>query len=500
MDKRYIDRFEHFYSDRASLVWHMDSLVYCFKRQKEELLGIPRFLDRLLDYTISCCIIDLYRFDFSLDEYIDNLLKRKCEEFVVGELTQDDLEFGDKIDTLFKYLGEVKSCAYGIIDDEFGFPYTDRLSAEEQVEFENTFWKKATPKFKKAHKAYRDLLAIMDDRVYKIRKSLVKDKVPISLPHTPESAMLPEEKAFYHQAKAIWDKEEYIDIEENVNYLWVYVRELLAKRQSMTFESLKGILMRLCERYYTEETFFISCGPYIEDLALEHGDVKCYLDWSEMQRVYGHCSLKSESRVGVAMRENIPLHPIDVIMATGGYYSKFIRDNYALYKFCLYQKFSEYDNAMGWFNLLKKLPEAENINAVQCYLGLPGVVNESNVYNLFDASAEPVCKTIVSVCQDAEKLAIEMKSNGESLEIERHERIFEYLKGNLPQLKMFLEARPLFANGEIIPIYIPYRDIAICRAGVELECDATEIQRRNIRFVNIESEPNQIVEEIKSYL
>lgn len=340
----------------------------------------------------------------------------------------------------------------------------------------------------------------MDDRVYKIRKSLVKDKVPISLPHTPESAMLPEEKAFYHQAKAIWDKEEYIDIEENVNYLWVYVQELLAKRQSATFEFLKGILMRLCERYYTEETFFISCGPYIEDLALERGDVKCYLDWSEMQRVYGHCSLESESRVGVAMRENIPLHPMDIIMATGGYYSKFIRDNYALYKFCLYQKFSEYDNAKGWYNLLKKLPKAEHINAVQCYLGLPGVVCESKVYNLFDASAEPVCKTIVSVCQDAEKMAIEMKSNGDSWEIERHERLFEYLKGYLPQLKMFLEARPLFANGEVIPIYIPYRDIAICRVGVESKCDAAEIQRRNIRFVNIDSEPNQIVEEIKSLL
>ena len=97
-------------------------------------------------------------------------------------------------------------------------------------------------------------------------------------------------------------------------------------------------------------------------------------------------------------------------------------------------------------------------------------------------------------------MAIEMKSNGDSWEIERHERIFEYLKGYLPQLKMFLEARPLFANGEVIPIYIPYRDIAICRAGVESKCDAAEIQRRNIRFVNIDSEPNQVVEEIKSLL
>ena len=499
MDKRYINRFESFYSSRASLVWYMGSLAYCFEKKKE-LLSVPGNLWSVISFRISECIIDLCRFDLTMEERIDYMERNfNDDQKVVDDLVQNDSELKIKTDALYEYLRNVRGFTYEIIDLH-GIPYTDRLSAEEQVEFENTFWKKATPKFKKAHKAYRDLLAIMDDRVYKIRKGLVKDKVPISLPHTPESAMLPEEKAFYHQAKAIWDKEEYIDIEENVNYLWVYVQELLAKRQSVTFESLKGILMRLCERYYTEETFFISCGPYIEDLALERGDVKCYLDWSEMQRVYGHCSLESESRVGVAMRENIPLHPMDIIMATGGYYSKFIRDNYALYKFCLYQKFSEYDNAKGWFNLLKKLPKAEHTNAVQCYLGLPGVVCESEVYNLFDASAEPVCKTIVSVCQDAEKMAVEMKSNGGSWEIERHERIFEYLKGNLPQLKMFLEARPLFANGEVIPIYIPYRDIAICRAGVESKCDAAEIQRRNIRFVNIDSEPNQIVEEIKSLL
>lgn len=169
---------------------------------------------------------------------------------VVDDLVQNDPELKVKTDALYEYLRNVRGFTYEIIDLH-GIPYTDRLSAEEQVEFENTFWKKAAPKFKKAHEAYRDLLAIMDDRVYKIRKSLVKDKVPISLPHTPESAMLPEEKAFYHQAKAIWDKEEYIDIEENVNYLWVYVQELFAKRQSATFESLKGSLMRLCERYYT---------------------------------------------------------------------------------------------------------------------------------------------------------------------------------------------------------------------------------------------------------
>lgn len=499
MDKRYIRLFENFYSDRASLVWYIGSLAYSF-RVKRDMIAIPEKLWSICDYGISNCIIDLYRFNLSMNERIDKLehdlyWSSLHNRNIADTLLQDNPEFKAKVNALYECLGNVSGLTSGFTDVD-DIPYTDRLSLEEQVEFENAFWKKATPKFKKAYKAYQDFLSMIDDKVLKIRSSLVKNKVPISLPHTPENAMLPDEKAFYHQAKAIWNKEEYIDIEENVNYLWVYVQEILADRNRDSFASLKGKLMRLCERYYTEETFFISCSSYIEDLALERGDVKSYLDWSEMQRVYGHCSLLSRERVGIALHQNLPLHPIDIIMATGGYYSKYIRDNYALYKVCLYHSFKVDE----WPNLLKKLPNEENSYAVQLYLGLPNVVCLSKVFYQFDASAEVICKAMAYVCQAAEKTAIEMKTKGVSGEIEYHERLFAYLKGYLPQLKMFLEARPLFANGEIVPIYIPYRDIAICKEEVRSKCDETEVQRRNIRFVNIDCEPVRIVEEIKSFL
>ena len=503
MDKRYIKRFEDFYSDRASLEWYIGSLAYCF-RTKREMIHIPQKLWSIETYGIPNCVIDLYRFDLSMEEHIDKLERDFVysalqEENVAKALVKNDLELKNKVDALCTYLGNVSELASGFVDvDEI--PYTERLSSEEQIKFENDFWKKATPKFKKAHKAYRDFLSLIDDKILKIRSSLVKNKVPISLPHTPESAMLPEEKEFYHQAKAIWDKEDYIDIEENVNYLWVYVQEILADRNRDSFASIKGKLMRLCERYYTEETFFISCSSYIEDLALERGDVKCYLDWSEMQRVYGHCSLLSGERVGVALHQNLPLHPMDIIMATGGYYSKFIRDNYALYKVCLYQKFADYDKSKGWLNLFKQLPKADAKYAVQHYLGLPNVVCLSKELYQFDVSSESVCKTMVRVCQEAEKTAVEMKNQGLSDEIEYHERLFAYLKGKFPQLKMFLEARPLFANGGIVPVYIPYRDVAICSSEVQLKCDEAEIQRRNIRFVDVDSDSEKIVEEIKSFL
>ena len=498
MDKRYIRLFENFYSDRASLVWEFGNLENHFE-MKAQIPSIYQDVWHVIDYRVSECVIDICRFDESKKERIDHLEHESLYGWeYASSLVLDDSEFEDKIKNFYSNLGCIIGVIHGL-ECAAGSSYTEISSIEMRTEFENVFWKKASPKFKKAQKLFRELLSLMDDKISKIRSSFVKNKVPISLPHTPEHAMLPEEKAFYHQAKAVWDKEDYIDIEGNVNYLWVYVQELLANRNSASTESLIEKFMNLCERYYTETTFFISCNSYIEDLALERGDVKRYLDWSEMQRIYGQCTLSSHERVGIALHENIPLHPIDLIMATGGYYSKFIRDNYALYKVCLYQAFYRYDKKHGWFNLLQKLPKAEYSYAVQLYRGLP-VVCESDVFTDFNASSELVTDTLTQVCKEAEKTAIEMKLSGRSRLIEYHQRLFEYLKGYLPQLSMFLEARPLFANGEIIPIYISYRDIAICKADVESKCDCAEVQRRKIRFVNIDLEPNAIVKEIKKLI
>lgn len=136
------------------------------------MLSVPENLWSAILYQISDCVIDLYQFDLAMEERINNMERYFNDgRDVVNDLVQNDSELKVKTDALYEYLWNVRGFTYEIIDLH-GIPYTDRLSAEEQVEFENTFWKKATPKFKKAHKAYRDLLAIMDDRVYKIRKSL----------------------------------------------------------------------------------------------------------------------------------------------------------------------------------------------------------------------------------------------------------------------------------------------------------------------------------------
>ena len=57
---------------------------------------------------------------------------------VVDDLVQNDPELKVKTDALYEYLRNVRGFTYEIIDLH-GIPYTDRLSTEEQVEFENTF-------------------------------------------------------------------------------------------------------------------------------------------------------------------------------------------------------------------------------------------------------------------------------------------------------------------------------------------------------------------------
>ncbi|MBO5629597.1 MAG: hypothetical protein J5965_11045, partial [Aeriscardovia sp.] len=138
MDKRYINRFGDFYRHRASLVWCMGSLAYCFEKKKE-LLSVPENLWSAILYQISDCVIDLYQFDLAMEERINNMERYFNDgRDVVNELVQNDSELKVKTDALYEYLWNVRGFTYEIIDLH-GIPYTDRLSAEEQVEFENTF-------------------------------------------------------------------------------------------------------------------------------------------------------------------------------------------------------------------------------------------------------------------------------------------------------------------------------------------------------------------------
>ena len=116
MDKRYINRFESFYSSRASLVWYMGSLAYCFEKKKE-LLSVPRNLWSVISFRISDCIIDLCRFDLTMEERIDYMERNFNDgQKVVDELVQNDSELKVKTDALYEYLRNVRGFTYEIID------------------------------------------------------------------------------------------------------------------------------------------------------------------------------------------------------------------------------------------------------------------------------------------------------------------------------------------------------------------------------------------------
>jgi hypothetical protein len=119
----------------------MGSLAYCFEKKKE-LLSVPGNLWSVISFRISDCVIDLCRFDLTKEERIDYMERNFNDgQKVVDDLVQNDSELKVKTDALYEYLRNVRGFTYEIIDLH-GIPYTDRLSAEEQVEFEKLFGKR----------------------------------------------------------------------------------------------------------------------------------------------------------------------------------------------------------------------------------------------------------------------------------------------------------------------------------------------------------------------
>lgn len=489
MNKETLQLFSDYYSCQSSAIWQFEKIEFFFECKNEDFLLYSE-LKLLMEGYVSEWYISFKMFEKTLVKEIEEKKRSRIGENAYPGLVR-----------AFLFLLEKDEEAKKIADQLFS-----NCEAIAKVRHEtadsNSFFSKAYPKFKKLKKSFKDFQKLLEERVQQIRDNLVKGNVPISLPHTSIDEMSPKELEFYKRAKVAWDKNTFIDIEDNENYVWVYIRELLYDKRKYKTDDLLHKIVSLSEWYYDNYTINHSFKEYGADLVLENGDAKRYYDWTEFQRNYGHSTYLSECRVGVAIQEDFNIHPLDIIMATGGYYSKFIRDNYALYKVCLYKAFDNYAEQNGtWQKILSKwIINPEDKHFVQLYRGLSGVVCETENYPIKNASSTTTDSIVTQICQEAERNAIQIKNSGKAREFEFHENLHAYLTKQFLQLEMFLEARPTFSNGQILPIYIPYRDIVICTSEMFNQCDKKEIARRNIQFIDVRGDIDSIKESLQKSL
>lgn len=415
---------------------------------------------------------------------------------------EKDIFANEKIRLICNVIGNLRYERFHLdIEDEYEveIPYTQ----EELEKQSKEFWNYLDQNFDSVKGAFYELQEYLDKINEVLKDSLVKKLAPISLPHTSLKDMSKKEAAFYKLAESYWSQNKFIDLEGNSNYAWNYIHNLLKKRLSQPFEETQNKLVMLAEQYCHDEVLSSSCEGFANDLALEFGFDDLFYDRSEIQKIFGSSYTVSYERLNVACLKGKKVHPSDLICYSGSYlgsnYSKLAKTNYALFKNCLYEEFENYEYAHG---LWTKMISEWNGSPYECghylYPGSKHLILHKQLYK--DFRSEMLDKIVGKLYKNAEKRAIDILKNGNDDEYVWLEKLFNDIHQQFPQLQIFLESRPTFSNGKILPIYFPYKNVVLCSEDIKNACDGVAVEKRGIKFVDIGLDLNKIVDELQHVL
>ena len=158
--------------------------------------------------------------------------------------------------------------------------------------------------------------------------------------------------SFYKAVESHLNKGNYIDIDGNISYVFVFIYELLSRWNEDGFDHLSEFLIYLSEIYKHEEKLSNYCLHWAFDCLLGLEKYEEYLDKTEPKKVVGTRTHSSNLRLNIQKKLGDTANPIDVLLMFGGRKTQFITDNQALYRDCIIDTFSAYTQEnMEWFAL-----------------------------------------------------------------------------------------------------------------------------------------------------
>ncbi len=285
-----------------------------------------------------------------------------------------------------------------------------------------------------------------------------------------EDDMSKEQKAFYSIVERSLRKGEFLDVEGNISYVFVYLYKLINKYNKVGFESLYEYLIFVSELYSKEKKLPEYCRFWAYDCLLGLNRLEEYLDKTEPKILFGTNTHNSNLRLNIQNKLNLELSSIDVLLMMGGRKSKFIVENQAVYKECILSVLDSYaDSKGGWFSLIKKkLPEIKKCPH-QLFSGTPiyGMPKLSfEIIALY--SAYGLTGDIKNLAKDAENKArniIGVPKIGEGWVSET--QLFRILEAEFSQTKVLQHGSPRWLGRQHFDIWLPDWNVAVEYHGLQ---------------------------------
>ena len=272
---------------------------------------------------------------------------------------------------------------------------------------------------------------------------------------------------FYNMVESNLIKGNYIDVDGNISYVFVFLYELLSRWNEDGLDNLSEFLIYLSEIYKHEEKLSGYCLYWAYDCLLGLEKYEEYLDKTEPKEVYGTNTHGSNLRLNIQKKLGLSANPIDLLLMFGGRKTRFIIDNQALYRDCIIDTFSTYaQENIEWFSLFDEWFTHRNAKRLYPHSLFNGVALEAKPNLQFKKE----CLYVASDCSDTIKFLSKEAENkarsiagvpkiGEGWVSET--ALFRKLEAEFSNTKVVQHGRPTWLGRQHFDIWFPNWKIAV---------------------------------------
>lgn len=273
-----------------------------------------------------------------------------------------------------------------------------------------------------------------------------------------------DQRDFYRKVEISLSAGDYIDVEGNIGYVFVYLYNLVGKWDNEGFEQLSEFLTRLSELYKHESKLSDYCLFWAHDCLLGLERYEEYLNITEPKQAFGTSTHHSNLRLNISSFLGEEPNHIDVLLMAGGRKTKFIENNEALYRTKVKDVFEDYSTKHGgWFALFQSWGASGGGYEHTLFSGAPLWEKPSLSFKLKAFySAYDKLSVIKQLSKDAENLAREemgVPKIGEGWVSET--QLFKKLQHEFSSSLVIQHGQPTWLGRQHYDIWFPHWKVAV---------------------------------------
>lgn len=273
--------------------------------------------------------------------------------------------------------------------------------------------------------------------------------------------------SFYKMVESNLNKGNYIDVDGNISYVFVFIYKVLARWNEDGFDHLSEFLIYLSEIYKHEAKLADYCLYWAFDCLLGLEKYEEYLNRTEPKEVVGSRTHQSNLRLNIQKKLGLSAHPIDLLLMFDGRKTQFITNNQVLYRECIINTFNAYaQENMEWFSMFKEWFTHKKNKHIYTHSLFNGVDLSEKPYLKFKIEclyvAEDCSDTIKDLSKEAENKAREivgLPKIGEGWVSET--ALFRRLEDEFSNTKVIQHGRPTWLGRQHFDIWFPNWNIAV---------------------------------------